>query len=168
MNDVFYMFLCIITVVYLCICFATDIKERVIYSFPCIPLASVWWVSAIRLSNQSIYMYGIAIGHIFVFFLLKMFPIWADGDNDLFFLSSAIFANAYSLGTRNLPASVATELLYLVFSMGFSMFVGFLEAKRRHTKLLRNSSVALAPGFCVTCVLLLICIVKMRWFVWTI
>ena len=63
---------------------------------------------------------------------------------------------------------MATELLYLVFSMGFSMFVGFLEAKSRHTKLLRNSSVALAPGFCVTCVMLLICIVKMRWFVWTI
>ena len=113
-------------------------------------------------------MYGIAIGHILVFFLLKMFPIWADGDNDLFFLSSAIFANAYFLGTRNLPAYVATEMLYLVFSMGFSMFVGFLEAKRRHTKLLRNSSVALAPGFCMTCVMLLICIGKMRWFVWTI
>ena len=57
MNDVFYMFLCIITVVYLCLCFVTDIKERAIYSFPCIPLAAVWWVGALGLSNQSVYMY---------------------------------------------------------------------------------------------------------------
>jgi len=167
-NDVFCIFMCITTVVYLCLCFVTDVRERAIYSFPCIPLAGVWWLSAIRLSNQSPVMCGIIVFHIVVLFVLKVVPIWADGDNDLFFLSSAIFANAYYLAIRNVPLYVATELLLLVFGMVFSMLVAFVEAKRKHRKLGRNSSVALAPGFCATCVILIVCIVKMRWFLWTI
>ena len=168
MSNVVFIFLCITTVVYLCLCFTTDLRDRTIYSFPCLPLAAAFWVSALGITNHSPYMCGILIFHVAVFLIFKVKPIWADGDNDLFFLSSAVFANAFFLGVRNIPAYMATELIFLSVSLGLSMVIAFIEARIKKRKLEKTSGVALAPGFCITCMFLFWSIAKMRWFICTI
>ena len=98
MNDLFIIANCVVTTVYLLLCFVTDLKERMIYSFPALALSVSWWIVAIVSADKSPEIYGIVIVHILLYFLLKVVRIWADGDNDLFLLFTAVFAAVHPDG----------------------------------------------------------------------
>lgn len=161
MNDLFIIANCVVTTVYLLLCFVTDLKERMIYSFPALALSVSWWVVAIVHADKSPEIYGIVIVHILLYFLLKVVRIWADGDNDLFLLFTAVFAAVQ--GVTEPLRYVAVELICIVMAMGTALAVAYAEARHKKIVLTRKSSVAVAPGFTIAMISILMIYVEARW-----
>ena len=161
MNDLFIIANCVVTTVYLLLCFVTDLKERMIYSFPALALSVSWWIVAIVSVDKSPEIYGIVIVHILLYFLLKVVRIWADGDNDLFLLFTAVFAAAH--GVTEPLRYIAVELICLVMAMGSALAVAYIEARYKKIELTRKSSVAVAPGFAMVMFSILMIFVEARW-----
>ena len=161
MNDLFIIANCVVTTVYLLLCFVTDIKERMIYSFAALALSVNWWIVASIRSNKSPEIYGIVIVHILLYLLLKAVKIWADGDNDLFLLFTAIYAAAH--GVTEPFRYVVVELICIVMAMGTALAVAYVEARYKKIELTRKSSVAVAPGFAMVMISILMIYVEARW-----
>ena len=161
MNDLFIIANCVVTTVYLLFCFVTDLKERMIYSFPALALSVSWWVVSIVSADKSPEFYGIVIVHIFLYLLLKVVKIWADGDNDLFLLFMAVYAAVQ--GITEPLGYVAVELICIVLAMGIALLVAYGESKVKKITLTGKSSVAVAPGFAMVMISMLMIYVKVRW-----
>jgi len=133
-----------------------------IYSFPALPLAVIWWIKAIGGTEDRQIMYVIVIVHIFLYFLFKVVRIWADGDNDLFFLFAAVYSTVHGISA---PLSFITvELISIVMVMSVAMIIGYGEARRKKEKLSSCSSIAVAPGFALSILVFMILYVQVRWF----
>ena len=93
-----------ITVAFMVLCFATDLRERMIYAFPCMTLIALWTVLGVISTGQYM-LIGIAVSvHLAIYFALKIIGIWGDGDSDVFLLYGIIFIYNSRYSVANLTA----------------------------------------------------------------
>ena len=153
-----------ITVAFMVLCFATDLRERMIYAFPCMTLIALWTVLGVISTGQYM-LIGIAVSvHLAIYFALKIIGIWGDGDSDVFLLYGIIFmtmmlTDKYEIGVT---MYMILELIGMVFALLVSFVVALIEAKIKGQKLTKKSSVAVVPGFAVVIVLMVLKIIFWR------
>lgn len=153
-----------ITVAFMVLCFATDLKERMIYAFPCMTLIAIWTVLGVMSTGQFI-LIGIAVSvHLAIYFALKITEIWGDGDSDVFLLYGIIFMTMMLTGKYEIEVTMymILELIGMVFALLVSFIVALIEAKIKGRKLTKKSSVAVVPGFTVVIVLMVVKMVFWR------
>lgn len=153
-----------ITVAFMVLCFATDLKERMIYAFPCMTLIAIWTVLGVMSTGQFI-LIGIAVSvHLAIYFVLKITGIWGDGDSDVFLLYGIIFMTMMLTGKYEIGVTMymILELIGMVFALFVSFIVALIEAKIKGRKLTNKSSVAVVPGFAVVIVLMVVKMVFWR------
>lgn len=149
------LILAVITTVFLIVSFAQDIKERTVYSFPCLILTGAWAIvsrSADSLMKAEIICFLIA--HAVLFLLIRLFKIWGDGDSDIFLLFGNIclvFLNPGS--TRTLAIS---ESLLVVLAITISLLIGAVEYRIKKRKLSLKGDVAVIPGFSIVMIAVMI------------
>ena len=81
------LILAIITTIFLLVSFAQDIKERTVYSFPCLILTDAWAIVLWGVANfTKAEIICFLLVHSSIYLLLRLFKIWGDGDSDIFLL----------------------------------------------------------------------------------
>jgi len=164
MTQTVFMAVAIATVIFLIVSFATDIRERMIYVFPCIMLALTWGLMGFVGVHDMAFVMTIILLHMFVYSLLRLFSIWGDGDSDMFLLYGAVYA-AYMMVVTNkvsLSGYLIGELMGMVAALLLSLAIGFVEAKVRKKKMDKGSSIAVVPGFVIVMVFFIIKILLVR------
>lgn len=153
-----------ITVAFMVLCFATDLRERMIYAFPCMTLIALWTVLG-TISTGQFVMIGIAVSvHFAIYLALKITGIWGDGDSDVFLLYGMIFMTMMLTGKYEIGITMymILELIGMVFALVVSFVVALIEAKIKGQKLTKKSSVAVVPGFAVVIILMVVKMVFWR------
>lgn len=153
-----------ITVAFMVLCFATDLKERMIYAFPCMTLIALWTVLGVISTGQFV-LIGIAVSvHLAIYFALKITGIWGDGDSDVFMLYGIIFMTMMLTGKYEIGVTtyMILELIGMVCALIISFIVALIEARIKGQKLTKKSSVAVVPGFAVVIVLMVMKMVFWR------
>ena len=153
-----------ITVAFMVLCFVTDLKERMIYAFPCMTLIAFWTVLGVISTGQFV-LIGIAVSvHLAIYFALKITGIWGDGDSDVFMLYGIIFMTMMLTGKYEIGVTtyMILELIGMVCALIISFIVALIEARIKGQKLTKKSSVAVVPGFAVVIVLMVVKMVFWR------
>lgn len=153
-----------ITVAFMVLCFATDLRERMIYAFPCMTLIALWIVLG-AISTGQFVMIGIAVSvHLAIYLALKITGIWGDGDSDVFLLYGMIFMTMMLTGKYEIGITMymILEIIVMVFALIVSFVVALIEAKIKGQKLTKKSSVAVVPGFAVVIILMVVKMVFWR------
>lgn len=153
-----------ITVAFMVLCFVTDLKERMIYAFPCMTLIALWTVLGV-ISTRQFVLIGIAVSvHLAIYFALKITGIWGDGDSDVFMLYGIIFMTMMLTGKYEIGVTtyMILELIGMVCALIISFIVALIEARIKGQKLTKKSSVAVVPGFAVVIVLMVVKMVFWR------
>ena len=153
-----------ITVAFMVLCFATDLRERMIYAFPCMTLITLWAVLC-AISTGQFVMIGIAVSvHLAIYLALKITGIWGDGDSDVFLLYGMIFMTMMLTGKYEIGITMymILEIIVMVFALIVSFVVALIEAKIKGQKLTKESSVAVVPGFAVVIILMVVKMVFWR------
>lgn len=147
--------LIVATSIYLIIAGLQDLKERQIYSFPCIALSALWMIAIAMNMRMPSYMYLIYMAVTLMLYLIfTKRKIWGAGDSDLFFLFSVV----YVVGINEVISVVyvITEILLFMGVLVSALMFGWTEAKIKKRKLGKESSIAVAPGFALV-------IIAMMW-----
>ena len=142
------LILAIITAIFLLVSFAQDIKERTVYSFPCLILTDAW----------AIVMWGVAsftkaeiicflLVHSSIYLLLRLFKIWGDGDSDIFLLFGNICMAFAKPGS--ILSFAISECLLMALAVALSLLIGAVEYKVKKRKFSLNGDMAVIPGFAV-------------------
>ena len=148
-----------ITVAFMMLCFATDLRERMIYAFPCMTLIALWTVLGVISTGQYM-LIGIAVSvHLAIYLALKIIGIWGDGDSDGIIFMTLMLTDKYEIGVT---MYMILELIGMVFALLVSFVVALIEAKIKGQKLTKKSSVAVVPGFAVVIVLMVMKMVFWR------
>lgn len=146
--------LSIATAIYLVFAFIWDIKERAIYSFPCEVLIVLWTVYLAMSGKVSLLFFlGYVVVDGLIFFVLKSRSIWGDGDSELLLLFMQVylaFCHHYSI------KEICFELLTLASALIIAILVSGVEAKLRSERFCMNRSVAVAPGFAIVIITLMV------------
>ena len=128
-----------ITVAFMVLCFATDLRERMIYAFPCMTLIALWTVLGVISTGQYM-LIGIAVSvHLAIYLALKIIGIWGDGDSDVFLLYGIIFmtmmlTDKYEIGVT---MYMILELIGMVFALLVSFVVALeVPSERKELKLI--------------------------------
>ncbi len=153
-----------ITVAFMVLCFATDLRERMIYAFPCVVLIALWAVLG-AISTGQFMLIGIAVSvHLAIYLALKITGIWGDGDSDVFLLYGMIYMTMMLTGEYEIGIMMymILELIGMVFALLVSFVVAFIEAKIKGQKLTKKSSIAVVPGFAVVIVFMVLNMVFWR------
>lgn len=153
-----------ITVAFMVLCFATDLRERMIYAFPCMTLIALW-AALCAISTGQFVMIGIAVSvHLAIYIALKITGIWGDGDSDVFLLYGMIFMTMMLTGKYEIGITMymILEIIVMVFALIVSFVVALIEAKIKGQKLTKKSSVAVVPGFAVVIILMVVKMVFWR------
>lgn len=146
------------------LCFATDLRERMIYAFPCMTLIALWTVLG-AISTGQFVLIGIVVSvHFAIYFALKITGIWGDGDSDVFMLYGIIFMTMMLTGKYEIGVTtyMILELIGMVCALLISFIVALIEARIKGQKLTKKSSVAVVPGFAVVIVLMVVKMVFWR------
>lgn len=146
--------LSIATAIYLVFAFIWDIKERAIYSFPCEVLIVLWTVYLAMSENMSLtFLLGYVLVGGFIYLVFKFRKVWGDGDNELLLLFMQVylaFCHHYSI------KEICFELLTLASALVIAILVSGVEAKLRSERFCMNRSVAVAPGFAIVIITLMV------------
>lgn len=150
-----YLILSIITSIYLVLSAKRDLKERLIYSFPCIVLMNAWTILWWRTSAYSQgFLIIYALAHVLIFFMMKHFKLWGDGDGDMFMLLGDIcLACLGNLSPINL---VIAECLSLAFILAVAIGIGAIEYKVENKPFKVTGDVAVVPGFAVVLIVIMV------------
>ena len=145
-----------ITVAVMVLCFATDIRERMIYAFPCIALTSIWVVLGVISTRQFLLIGAVLTVHLVIYLTFKITGAWGDGDSDVFLLYGMIFMMMILTGGHEIGIMMylIVELAGLVIALLISFVVAVIEAKFKGQKLTRQSSIAVVPGFSIVIILM--------------
>lgn len=162
-ENVFFLVLMFVTGAYMVVCMATDLKERMIYSFWCLPIAGVWWIAAFILAKNAWLICFALVLHFLLYFLFREKEIWAEGDNLLFLLFGAVFSGCFCRIYDTVFPFLAAELTFLSGSLLSALLIGILESVKKRTHLQKNSSIAVAPGFCLGVLSMMACFFAERW-----
>lgn len=146
--------LSLVTFAYLCLCFYTDLKSRFIYSFPCIPLTALWATLGIIRNLFHLRAFVILwMIHVALWFLFRRKKIWGSGDNDLFLLYGSVFLAI--TGLDDILFTFTAECFGMIAIMGISIVISILESKLKGQVWSINSMAAMAPGFSISLLVLM-------------
>lgn len=154
-----FLFLTIVTMIYLVQATVIDIKEKKIYSFPCIVLCALWGMYLTCLGQRELSFLGVFWAvHILILILFNKYQIWGAGDSDILLL----FANVFLCftGSLNVYAVVFYECIGLIVALVFSLLVGGIEYRVRHKKLSVTEKLAVVPGFSVVMCILIVVMIR--------
>ena len=142
------MFLVGATMVYLLLATIWDLKDRAIYTFPCNVLTVMWIAYAFMqrmVDAKVVVAYLFFVGALYVLFLVT--KIWGAGDSDLFLLFAAVYL-AYMEGAITVVV-VSAQCIALTLVLLISAIIGLIESRLRKKPFRRDSSIAIAPGYAV-------------------
>lgn len=147
--------LIVATSIYLMVAGLQDLKERQIYSFPCITLSSLWMIAIAMNMRMPSYMYLIYMAvTLMLYFIFTKKKIWGAGDSDLFFLFSVVYVaginEVISVGY------IMAEIILFIGVLVSALMLGWIEARIKKKKLGKESSIAVATGFALV-------IIAMMW-----
>ena len=140
------------TVIFLTVSFTTDIRERMIYAFPCMVLILSW------LLIQYHFVCICLLLHLFVYSIMRILKIWGDGDSDVFLLYGAVYA-AFAITTldiKGMSAYLIMELIGMIVALLLSFGIAGIEALIRKEKLEKQSSIAVVPGFSIVMIFMIV------------
>lgn len=157
-----FILLGVATAVYLTLCTRWDLKEREIYTFPSIILSGLWMIFATIDKSYSItYISLFFMAHSLFYLACNHFKLWGGGDSDMLSLLAGM-----SLGVGLQLDAVwmcIAQCLMLAIVLVLAFIVALIESVIKKKPLSKGSKVALAPGFAIVSVLLLIGGVWLRW-----
>ena len=140
--------LMIMTSIYLIVSGLQDLRERKIYSFPCNILSVLWMIKIAMEMRMPSYIYLIYLAVCLTFFFaFTKKRIWGAGDSDLFFLFSIV-----NLACANVSISnrfLIIEILLFIAVLVSALMIGWIEVKFKKSKIGKESSIAVAPGFAI-------------------
>lgn len=152
--EILYMVLVAATVTYMVHCCWWDLKERMIYAFPCMVLSFFWLGTAtVRGYQDTRILFAVVVALTVVYVTLTINKIWGSGDTDLFLLMLAVFLA--QIKRELLVTDICLICIALVIALVFSIIVAYIEARIKGTKVEKDSSIALAPGFALVISLLI-------------
>lgn len=152
---ILYVMIAIATVLYLVIASVQDVRERMISVAPAIGLYAVWSAYLYCQSEWSKeFLCVFWLMHLLLYILLNRLSVWGAGDSDLFL----VFADLCLIAGKNvdLIGVFLRESIYLCMALMVAIAVGMIEAKKKGNALSKTTGIAVAPGFAVTGVMLLI------------
>ena len=141
----------VITAAFMLMFLTTDLRERMIYVFPCYLLIPLWMMVGVASSEKAVMIGSILVIHIMAYLLFRITGIWGDGDSDIFLLYGVVFM---SFMTQIRPECgiglyIVAELIGMVVALFISFLIGGVEALIKKRKLTKNSSIAVVPGFSI-------------------
>jgi len=146
--DLFLLLLAATTGIYLVLMAVLDLISREIYTFPCNVLTILWVAYAFARENVDVKV--IAAYVVFFIALYVAFNVtktWGAGDSDLLLLFGSVYL-AHMDGAFTL-FDVSSQCIALVMVLLISAGIGFIEAKIKKEHLKKDSSIAIAPGYAV-------------------
>jgi len=147
--------LAVITAIFLLVSFAQDIKERTVYSFPCLILTDAWAIVLWGVvSYTKAEIIGFLLIHSSIYLLMRLFKIWGDGDSDIFLLFGNVCMVFLSPGS--MLALAISECLLMVLAISLSLLIGAVEYRIKKRKFSLNGDMAVIPGFSVVMVAVMI------------
>lgn len=146
--DLFLLFLAVTTGIYLVLMAVLDLKSREIYTFPCNVLTVLWVVYTFAKGNvDAKIIVAYVVFFIALYVAFNVTKIWGDGDSDLLLLFGSVYL-AHMDGVFTL-FDVSSQCIALVLVLLFSAGIGFVEARLKKEHLRKDSSIAIAPGYAV-------------------
>lgn len=146
--DLFLLLLAATTGIYLVLATVWDIKSREIYTFPCNILTVLWLAYTFLKGNVDVKVMALYIGFIIALYtLFNLTHIWGAGDSDLLLLFGSVYLAHMKVAFTLLD--VCKLCIALVLVLLLSMGIGFVEARRKKEHLKKTSSIAIAPGYAV-------------------
>ncbi len=149
------LILAVLTAVFLIVSFVQDIKERTVFSFPCLILTDAWAIvlwSTVSYTKAEIICFLLA--HSSIYLLLRLFKIWGDGDSDVFLLFGNVCMVFVKAGS--ILSLAISECLLLAGAVSLSLFIGAVEYKLRKRKFSLKGDMAVIPGFSLVMIAVMI------------
>ena len=145
---IWFVILSIATIIYFFMASKQDIKERRIYTVPVIVIHALWSIYLLCMTDYtSEFLCVFWMLHLMLYILLNVFQIWGGGDSDLFLLFADLcliagpMVSAYTIAIR--------ECLFLAVGLAIAIGVGYVDFKIRGEKMESKKDIAVAPGFAV-------------------
>ena len=146
--DLFLLFLAATTGIYLVFATVWDLKSREIYTFPCNVLTALWIAYVFFRGNVDVkVMASYIVFFIALHIMFNLTKTWGAGDSDLLLLFGSVYL-AHMSGVFTL-LDVSKLCIALVFVLLLSVGIGYVEARRKNEHLKKTSSIAIAPGYAV-------------------
>lgn len=145
---IFYCFLMVSTILYISYSAYQDLKERMIYCFPCNALSVLWGIYLWQMEKWSVtFLVVFWMIHVFLYLFMNHFNVWGGGDSDFILL----FCNVclYSLGSTNVYEIAFIECISLCLAMLISITIGWLEGRIKRIKVNLKSEIAVVPGISI-------------------
>ena len=146
--EMFHLILGVMTGIYLIVCSWWDLKDRMIYTFPCTVLTALWiGYSVLQGKVETRLLIAFIVMFLVLYVTFAITKAWGGGDNDLLLLFGAVYLAKLS---GSLDVNVIISLCIGVASvLIIAFFIGWIESRVRKKKLNSHSSIAIAPGFAV-------------------
>ncbi len=146
------------TVIFLTVSFTTDIRERMIYAFPCMVFILSWILMGVIGIKDTSFVIIVLLLHLFVYSIMRILKVWGDGDSDVFLLYGAVYA-AFAITTldvKGMFAYLIMELIGMIVALLLSFGIAGIEALIRKEKLEKQSSIAVVPGFSIVMIYMIV------------
>jgi len=146
--EIYHIILAVCTGIYLILCAWWDLRDRMIYTFPCMMLTWLWvgyCVMSGEVEPKVLLAYIVLFSVFYITFALT--KAWGGGDSDLLLLFGAVYL-AQMKGGFSL-ADISSQCISIAIILLIAALVGFVEAKIKGEKLEKDSSIAIAPGYAV-------------------
>lgn len=146
--DLFLLLLAVTTGIYLIFATVWDIKSREIYTFPCNVLTALWIAYVFFRGNLDVkVMTSYIVFFIALYLIFNLTKTWGAGDSDLMLLFGSVYLAHVKVAFTLLDVSKLCIALVIVLLL--SAVIGFVEARRKKEHLKKTSSIAIAPGYAV-------------------
>lgn len=158
MQEIALIAVAVTTAVFMVMCLTSDLRERMIYAFPCYLLIPIWMMLSVASTEKATMIGVILVLHIVAYLVFQVAGIWGDGDSDIFLLYGVVFMSfmtqvkpEYGIGLY-----LIAELLGMIAALLLSFLIGVVEAVIKKEKLTKSSSIAVVPGFSIVTIVLVI------------
>lgn len=146
--EIYHIILAVCTGIYLVLCAWWDLKDRMIYTFPCMMLTGLWVGYCIMVGEveaKVLLAYIVLFSVFYITFALT--KAWGGGDSDLLLLFGAVYLAQMKGGFSLLD--ISSQCISIAIILVIAALVGFVEAKLKGEKLEKDSAIAIAPGYAV-------------------
>lgn len=139
----------ILTVIYMLQAGVMDIKEKKIYSFPCLVLTLLWsaYLLLMDVRYDSSYLFSVWIMHVMLITFMNLIHVWGAGDSDVLLLMLNVFLASFNLA--NPALLVISECAGVAASLSLAFFIGLVEMRIRKISFDLHGKMALVPGFSI-------------------
>ena len=146
--ETYHIILALITGIYLMLCSWWDLKDRMIYTFPCMMLTGLWVGYSVmkgEVEPKILLAYIVLFSVLYITFALT--KAWGGGDSDLLLLFGAVHLAQMSGGLS--LYDISSQCIAIAVVLVIAAVVGFVEARIKGETLDGDSSIAIAPGYAV-------------------